>query len=206
MNTTIMDLDCTKIVAGNNDRKAFDAVALRELADSLEAHGLAQPITVRPIGERYEIVAGERRFRASQLAGWTTIPAIVREMGDEEAAAIMLIENVQRVDLNAMDEAEAYQKRQAQFGWSVAEIAKHAKVPASRVRARLALLDLVPQVQTLVRGGSMPLGYAEVMVDLDANRQVLSMRYFSQAKRPTIAEFRAVCGELLAAQSQELDV
>jgi ParB/RepB/Spo0J family partition protein len=203
---TVLDLECTKIVAGNNDRTAFEPVALRELADSLTAHGLAQPITVRPLGEGnslYEIVAGERRFRASQLNGWTTIPAIVRTMTDEEAAGIMLVENVQRVDLNPMDEARAYQKRQAQFGWSIAEIAKQAKVPATRVRARIALLDLIPEVQILIRGGSLALGYAEAMVDLDANRQSIAMRYFSESRRPTLTEFRALCGELLAAQSQD---
>ncbi len=203
---TIQNLDTANIVPGDNDRRSFDTVELEKLAESLNEHGLAQPITLRPIEgktERYEIVAGERRFRASQLLGWDSIPAIVRELNDEQAAAIMLVENVLRVDLNPIDEAKAYSKRAQQFGWSAPQIAAQAKVPVSRVRARLALLDLIPEAQVLVQGGSMGLGFADAMVDLDGNRQYLALRYFSQTDRPTLTEFRSLVGELLAAQAQD---
>lgn len=201
---TVTRVPAAQVVAGDNDRTSFDAVALQQLADSIAASGLAQPITVRPIaGGLYQIVAGERRFRATQLLGWDTVPAMVREMSDEMAADIMFCENIHRVDLNPMDEARAYSKRMQQFGWTTAEVADRAKVSAQRVRNRLTLLELIEDVQLLVKSGQLALGYAEAMTDLDHNRQVIALRYFSEAKRPSLAEFKRLCGELLAEQAQD---
>jgi ParB/RepB/Spo0J family partition protein len=201
---TVTRICAAQVVAGDNDRTSFDSVALQQLADSIAASGLAQPITMRPIaGGLYQIVAGERRFRATQLLGWETVPAMVREMSDEQAADIMFCENIHRVDLNPMDEARAYSKRMQQFGWSTAEVACRAKVTAQRVRSRLTLLELIEDVQLLVKSGQLALGYAEAMTDLDHNRQVIAVRYFSEAKRPNLTEFKRLCGELLSEQAQE---
>jgi ParB/RepB/Spo0J family partition protein len=219
---------------GDNDRTAFNEVALRELADSIAANGLAQPITVRPIwtcpackteipatfpddpcpgcGDdpiwqdlHYQIVAGERRFRVcSGILGWSEIPAIVRDLGDEQAAAVMLAENVHRVDLNPLDEARAYWKRMAQFGWSVAETARQANVGEGRVANRLKLLDLAPEIQHLVANGHLGLGFAQAMGKLDRNRQRIALAWLrEQPATPTLNIFNRVVGELYEQQAQE---
>jgi ParB/RepB/Spo0J family partition protein len=231
LDTSIPRLPVGKIVAGENDRTAFEPVALAELADDIAANGLAQPITVRPMyrcascghsgpltGNRckacvetlgedshwYQIVAGERRFRAiSALLNWPDAPVIIRSMTDKEASAVMLSENLKRVDLNPLDEANAYKKRIDKEGWTIAECAKNANVPAARVKGRLALLLLIPDAQALVRSGNLGVGYAECMGDLDANRQAQALQYFNVARRPNLADFRALCGELLAEQAQD---
>lgn len=196
-------LPLVELVAGENDRTRFDDRDLTELAASMAEHGLAQPITVRPRSSGgYEIVAGERRTRAARQLGWASIPAIVRELSDEAAAGIMLAENILRRDLDPLDEAGAYQKRMQRFGWSAAETARQANVSVDRVRRRLALLSLLPDVQKLVRSGQLPIGHAELLSDLDSNRQLVALRVFTGGRAPTLAEFRRICGELAAQQSQ----
>ena len=124
-------------------------------------------------------------------------------MNDETAAAIMLAENVKRVDLNPMDEARAYRKRMERFGWSLGECAAKANVSEDKVRRRLRLLSLAEDLQGLVASGQLPVGYAEAMADLDVNRQRIAMRYFQETRRPTLSEFRGLVGELYAAQASE---
>jgi len=183
--------------------EAFDAGELAELAASMAAHGLAQPITVRPWRFGYQIVAGERRWRAACRLHWHTIPAIIRDLDDETASAIMLLENLHRADLNPIEEARAYRKRMEQFGWDGARVAVAANVPVERVRLRLTLLDLVPDAQELVRVGQLGVKYAYVLRDLDANRQLLALRYLNQVDTPRLREFRELCARLLAEQAQE---
>src|SRR5690606_4424190 len=141
----VHQIPVAQIVPGSNDRKVFDEVKLQELASSIQEHGLAQHITVRPIAgsQEFEIVAGERPFRAiSQILQWETAPCLVRELSDEEASAIMLVENTSRVDLDPIAEANAYQVRVEKFGWDAKRIAEVAGVSSDRVRARLTLLKL----------------------------------------------------------------
>ena len=228
----IVEVAVELLVAGSNDRKRFDPVALQELADSIQEHGLAQPVTVRPVwtcsccgrrevedlepplecddcgGDgwelRYEIVAGERRTRAVRdLLGWATIPAIVRPLGDEDASGIMLIENVQRADLNPIEEAEAYAKRMAEFGWDVQTVARKAGVTWQRVRQRLALLDLIPDGQHLVRAGQLNIQFAYAMRSLDAARQQVALRWLHNRDNPSFTDFSAYCARLLTAQAQD---
>lgn len=199
----IRDLPLADIDDGDNDRTVYAPGPLRELADSMAADGLAQPIVVRPLGRRFQIVAGHRRRRAADLLGWATIPAIVRHLSDEAAAAVMLAENAHRVDLNPMDEARAYDKRMRQFGWPAAQVARKAKVSAQRVADRLLLLQLIPDAQRLVEVGQLGAGYGVLMAPLDANRQVVALRWLQQQASPTLRAFQAACGQLLAEQAQE---
>ena len=200
---TVHQVPVSQIDPGNNDRKQFDPVSLQELADSIRSHGLAQPITIRPVeGDRYQIVAGERRYRAILLNGSTVIPALIRNLSDEESAAIMLAENVHRVDLNPMDEEQAYRTRMDQFGWTVAQVATAANMTPHRVQSRIGLLDFSWEVQSLVRSGNLTLGYADLMGGLDNNNQIIALRYFSSKKRPTLDEFRVLCSQLLQKQAQ----
>lgn len=191
------------IDAGANDRQTFSIEELRELAESIREHGLAQPPTLRRIGERFEIVAGERRTRAMRdILGWAEVPAIVRDLSDEAASAIMLAENIQRVDLDPLEEARAYQSRIDRFGSSLGDIAKLASVPVDRVRRRLALLKLSPEVGQMVSRRQLPLSYASAMVELDSNRQLLALKGY-QSGRMDLESFRALCQRLLAEQGSE---
>jgi ParB/RepB/Spo0J family partition protein len=198
-------LDTTLIVPGDNDRTVFAPAALQELASSIEAHGLAQPITVREIApDLYQIVAGERRFRAcSQVLGWREIPAIIADLSDEEASAIMLAENVARQDLDPIDEGRAYQERITRFGWSVQDVAEKAGVSPVRVRFRLKLLTIRSDLQALIRSGNLALGYAQVLADanLDSNFQAIAIHRLQSNATPTPAWFRTVVAELLEKQS-----
>ncbi len=202
--TAICNLPVSQIAPGNNDRKHFDPAALADLAASIAAHGLAQPITVRPYGDGFQIVAGERRFRAiSQVLRWETAPCIVRDLDDEQASAIMLAENTGRADLDPIEEANAYRERSSKFGWDTAKIATVAGVSADVVRRRLLLLDLHPDVQQLVAKQHLPLGHAETMTKLDVNRQLIALRIYREAKAMPLNTFIRVVSELYAEQAQD---
>lgn len=201
----IIEIPCARIVPGGNDRKLFNQTELEGLAASIKAYGLAQPITVRPLSsDMFQIVAGERRFRAvSLLLGWETIPCIVRDLPDDQAAAVMLLENTGRVDLNPIEEANAYRSRLDRFGWSLDQVAEAAGVSLDLVRRRISLLRLAPEVQRLVAFSQLPIGHAEAMTDLDANRQRIALQVFQNGKSIPLAQFRHIVSELLAEQSQD---
>ena len=206
--TTVTQLDTAQIFPGTNDRTRFDANALAELAANIAAHGLIQPITVRAIEgtEHYEIVAGERRFRAcADILHWQTVPAIVADLTDEEASAVMLSENVARADIDPIDEANAYASRMRLYGWSVAECAQRAGVTEIRVQFRLKLLKLRTDLQALVRASNLPIGYAQVLADanLDPDRQLLAITALRDSKSPTPPWFRRICSDLLTQQAQD---
>lgn len=199
--TTITELPVGDVRPGSNDRTSFDAAGIAELAASISTHGLAQPITVRPVGNTFEIVAGERRHRAVCHLGLPTIAASIREYDDRTAAAVMLVENVQRADLDPVDEAHAYQSRIDRFGLTVGEVAAMAGVTVARVATRLPILRLFGGAQDLVRIGQLSVNHAKVMADLDGNRQRLALR--ALAKNLTYFEFRDLCQRLLNEQCAE---
>lgn len=201
----VHQLPCKLVHPGSNDRKHFDQNALNELAESIRQHGLAQPITVRPMLDEhgliiyFQIVAGERRFRAiSQVLGWDNVPAIVRSLSDEEASAIMLVENTARVDLDAIAEANAYQVRVERFGWTVAQIALAAGVSQERVKNRLALLTLAEDLQHFIKIGQFPQGHALLITGLDKDRQRIAVRAFNSARSMPLPRFQEVVAQLRA--------
>lgn len=200
----IQILAVTLIQAGDNDRTVFSAGRLSGLAQSMNDNGLAQPITVRPIGSgRYEIVAGERRYRAALELGWESIPAFVRDMTDREASAVMLAENLSRDNLNPIEEARAYSKR-IQAGWSADDISQATGVSVERIKRRLSLLMLQESIAALVASGHFPIGHAEMLTDLDANRQLIALRVFNAGgKSMTRRHFAALVGKLEQEQSQD---
>lgn len=197
-------LPVSKIVAGSNDRTVFKREQLVELAESIREHGLLQPISVRAVGTGFQIIAGERRFRAVQLIPWEKVPAFVLDVSDEDASALMLAENTARVDLDPMDEARAYEVRTRTLGWSEEEIAKHAGVSGSRVRSRLKLTRLMSTVQTLLRSGQLPLSYGEMLADagLSETNQLIAIQTFAGKERPSASWFRLVVAELSEKQHQ----
>jgi ParB family chromosome partitioning protein len=148
-----------------NPRKHFDESALEELAASIAARGVIQPIIVRPkVNGKYELVAGERRWRAAQKARLHEMPALVRELSDREVMALALIENLQREDLNPVEEARAYQRLADDEGMTQAEIARMVEKSRSHVANIQRLLGLPEAVLDLVEGGKLSMGHARALV------------------------------------------
>ncbi len=146
-------------------RQHFDNEALDELADSMKRRGVIQPIVVRPHGKNYQIVAGERRWRAAQRARLHQVPAIVRQLSDEETLEIAIVENVQRRDLNAIEEAEAYLKLSKDFGHSQAKLAELVGKSRSHVANIIRLLDLPVPVRDLVAEQKLSMGHARALIN-----------------------------------------
>ena len=145
-------------------RRIFQEEALVELAASIQARGVIQPIVVRPHGHRFQIVAGERRWRAAQRARLHEIPAIVRDFSDEETLEVALIENIQRQDLNAIEEAQAYKRLLDDYGHTQEELGRLVHKSRSHVANLLRLLDLPAQVQVMVGTGELSMGHARALV------------------------------------------
>jgi ParB family transcriptional regulator, chromosome partitioning protein len=147
-------------------RKRFDEAKLEELAASIRLHGVVEPILVRREGTRYRILAGERRWRAAQRAGLREVPALVREATDREAFELALVENLQRADLNAIEEAEAYEVLASDHGLTQEEIAARVGKERSTVANALRLLKLPEEVRDTVRTGQLDMGHARALLGL----------------------------------------
>ncbi len=148
-------------------RMVFDENALQELAESVRQHGVLQPILVTETGDHYEIIAGERRWRAAKLAGLKKIPAIVRSFSQQSISEIALIENLQREDLNPIEEATAYRQLIKQFGMKQEELADRVAKSRTAVTNRLRLLKLEERVQAMVMNGELSEGHARTLLGLE---------------------------------------
>jgi ParB family chromosome partitioning protein len=158
-------------------RKAFDPAALEELARSIKTAGVLQPIVVRrAAGGRWELIAGERRWRAARQAGLDRIPAVVREASDAEALELALVENLLREDLNPMEEAEAYQQILSEFGWTQEELARRIGRDRSTIANSLRLLRLPPPIQDDLRAGRLTMGHARALLALTTAAEQLKLR------------------------------
>lgn len=157
-------------------RTEFEESALEDLAASVAAHGVLQPIMVRSAGRgRYEIIAGERRFRAAERAGLTRIPAIVRDISDEESLVVALIENIQREDLNAMEAARGYQQLLTQFHLTQTELAKQIGKGLSTISNSLRLLDLPEEIQESIAQGQISPEQGKILLSVTDHAQQLSL-------------------------------
>jgi ParB family chromosome partitioning protein len=153
-------------------RKHFDDESLKELSDSIKEHGIIQPIIVRKNDFGYQIVAGERRWRAAKLAGLKEVPAIVKDFDDQKVMEIALIENLQREDLNPIDEAKAYKSLMEQFNLTQEEISKRVGKSRSSIANSIRLLNLDEEVQNMLMEGKITTGHAKVILALqDAEKQ-----------------------------------
>lgn len=156
-------------------RKSMNPEAMADLADSIRTQGVVQPILVRPLAGhpgKYEIIAGERRWRAAQMAGLQDIPALVREVPDKTAVCIALIENIQREDLNPLEEAQTFNRLLEEFGMTHELVAEAVGRSRSTVTNLLRLLELHPEVQELLRSGSLEMGHARAVAALTPEQQV----------------------------------
>ncbi len=145
-------------------RKAFSEEAIATLAESIQQYGMLQPILVRPMGLNYQIVAGERRWRAARMIGMDEVPVIIRELSDEETAAIALIENLQREDLNPIEEASGYAMLMERFHMTQEEVAKRVGRSRSAVANALRLLKLPTDIKFLVEDGDLSAGHARALL------------------------------------------
>jgi ParB family transcriptional regulator, chromosome partitioning protein len=154
-------------------RTRMDPQALSELADSIRAQGVIQPILVRPVGiDSYEIIAGERRFRAAQIAGLSEVPVLVKHVADEAALAIALIENIQREDLNALEQAHGVQRLIKEFDFTHEQAAQAIGRSRSATTNLLRLLNLAGPVQQLLMDGALEMGHARALLSLPAAEQI----------------------------------
>jgi ParB family chromosome partitioning protein len=167
-------LPVTVLQAGKyQPRTRMDEGALAELAESIRSQGVMQAILVRPIGEgRYEIIAGERRFRAAQLAGLEEVPVMVRDVPDDRAAIMALIENLQREDLNALEEAQGVQRLIHEFGLTHEQAAQAVGRSRPATSNLLRLLNLAAPVQTMLLAGDLEMGHARALLAVDAAVQI----------------------------------
>ncbi len=173
----LRDLPLESLVPNpNQPRRAFDASALEGLAASVRASGVLEPIIVRPRGDRYEIVVGERRWRAAQQAGLSQIPAQIRDVSDAEAIELALEENLLREDLNPIEEAHAFQRLLAEFGWTQEDLARRIGRNRSSIANTLRLLRLPEVIQEDLRTGQLSMGHARALLGLATPSAQLRLR------------------------------
>ena len=183
-------------------RRDMDPQALEELAHSIRVQGVMQPIVVRPIGnERYEIIAGERRWRASQQAGVDTIPAMVRDVSDEAAIAMALIENIQRENLNPVEEAIALQRLQQEFQLTQQQVADAVGKSRVSIANLLRLISLPEVIKTMLSHGDLEMGHARALLGLPDGQQVEGARHVV-ARGLTVRQTEALVRQWLSGKPQ----
>ena len=193
----VLNLPVEKIVANAyQPRTAFDEAALQELTASVLIHGVLQPVMVRPRGGgRYELIAGERRFRAAQQAGLTQIPAVVRAMTDEESLTVALIENIQREDLNAMEAARGYKQLLDQFGVTQTELARQIGKAQPTIANALSLLRLPLEMQESIAAGRISMEHGKALLTVASTERRLSLWQEMVSGGLTVAESRRRAAE-----------
>jgi len=203
MGMSLLNLPLEQLQRGRyQPRRDMNPVALQELADSIKAQGVMQPIVVRAIGEdSYEIVAGERRWRAAQMAGLDSIPAIIRQINDDTAMAMALIENIQREDLNPMEQATAMHRFVEEFGLTHQQIAEAVGKARATVSNLLRLMGLPREVKTLLEHGDIEMGHARALLALPENQQAEAARLIV-AKGLSVRQTESLVRSLLAAQDK----
>ena len=193
-------------------RKDFDQTALQALADSIAVHDVIQPIVVRDLGfngamfeDSYEIIAGERRWRAAKMAGLNDIPAVVITGDDLKVAQVSLIENMQRMDLNSIEEAMAYKVLLEKYSMTQEDLSRQVGKSRSAIANTLRLLELPEEVQAMIREGKLSMGHARALLPLKYKEDMMRMAEKIQEKELSVREVEKMVKQLLAAQSENED-
>ncbi len=193
----VYQLAVSKLVPGvYQPRQSFERESLTELAASIKEKGILQPITVRKVGERFEIVAGERRWRAAQIAGLHEVPVLLRRFQDQEALEYAIIENVQREDLDPIEEADAYARLGRDFKLSQAEIAQKVGRERATVANSLRLLALPMDVKDLVRQSQISVGHAKVLLSLGEATKMSSLAKKIAHEKMSVRKLEALVSQL----------
>ena len=206
----VFDIPLSEIDANvNQPRKKFDEKALAELASSIKVHGIIQPIILVKKGERYMIIAGERRFRAAKIAGLDTVPAIIKNYTESQIAEISLLENLQREDLNPMETARAMKKLMEDFGWTQEQVADRLGKSRPVVANTVRLLNLEPEVISMIEQGKISAGHARSLVIVNDKKAQIKLAKQVCEKKLTVRDLeKAIKGpnkkNTVANQSMEL--
>lgn len=182
-------------------RQYFDEAAITELADSIRQHGLIQPIVVRPMEEGYQIVAGERRWRACRMLGMSEVPVVIKEFSDEETAQIALIENIQRQDLNPVEEAAAYRALMDEYGMTQEALSKAVGKSRSAIANSVRLLNLPDEIVEMLKKGKLSAGQAKAIASADSEENMLEIAKLAADGKITV---RGI--EKLAAEKSDKEV
>jgi len=177
-------------------RREFNDAELGELQASLKASGLLQPITVRRSADGFELISGERRLRAATRLGWTDIPAIIRDVDDRTLLTLALVENLQRADLNAVDEARGYRRLSEEFGFTHAQIAEAIGKDRTSITSLLRILQLPARVLEIVEKGRLSAGHARALVSLEDERRALTLANEAVARDLSVRELERRVREL----------
>lgn len=180
-------------------RQTISQEGVEELADSIRTQGLIQPIVVRKVNDRYELIAGERRWRAAQLAGLQEVPAVVKSVDNEGAAAMALVENLQREDLNPIEEAVAVSNLIRQFDWTHQEVADAIGKARATISNMLRLLELSAEVHTLIQLKQLTMGHARALISLPQNQQGIAAEVII-SKQLSVRQTEQLIKRMLAAE------
>lgn len=178
-------------------RREFDEAELSELQASLKSSGLLQPITVRRAALGYELISGERRLRAATRLGWTDIPAIIHDVDDRTLLTLALVENLQRADLNAVEEAKGYRRLAEEFGFTHAQIAEAMGKDRTSITSLLRILQLPTAVLDIVEKGHLSAGHARALVSLDDDRRALALANEAVARQLSVRELESRVRDLM---------
>src|SRR5215471_12793867 len=200
----LREIDIDRILPNSHQpRKTFEEESLNELADSIREHGLVQPIVVRPLEDGFfQLIAGERRWRASQRAGLARLPAVIRDAGEDSALELALIENLQREDLNPMEEAQAYERLITDFGLTQEEVARRVGKNRATIANMLRLLKLPPEVQQWLRENRLTTGHAKALLSLsdlsailDSARKIIQGNYSVRQAEMLVSRYSNSAGK-----------
>lgn len=184
-------------------RQVFDDAAIAELADSIRQHGLIQPIVVRPIGAGYQIVAGERRWRACRMLGMSEVPVIVKEFDDVQTAQIALIENVQREDLNPVEEAMAYRALMEEYGMTQEELSKAVGKSRSSIANSVRLLNLPDEIVEMLKKRQLSTGQAKALAAADTEEEMLELAKLAAAGKITVRGIEKAIAKKAEAEDED---
>lgn len=176
-------------------RQYFDEAAITELADSIRQHGLIQPIVVRPMEEGYQIVAGERRWRACRMLGMSDVPVIIKDFSDEETAQIALIENIQRQDLNPVEEAAAYRALMDEYGMTQEALSKAVGKSRSSIANSVRLLNLPDEIVEMLKKGKLSAGQAKAIASADSEEDMLEIAKLAADGKITVRGIEKLAAE-----------
>ena len=187
-------------------RRRFDEAKIEELASSIRNQGIIQPLVVRPKGDVYELIAGERRWRAAMKAGLSEVPVVIREASDQEALQLALVENLQREDLNPMEEASGYRRLQEEFHWSQEEMAEKVGKSRPAIANAMRLLTLPAEVQHEVASGNLPAGQARALLGLQSEPLIVSSCREVIAKGLSTRETEKLVRHLMAGRKRRRQI